>query len=669
MRLLQLSLEPGEHEALDLHPMLSVVQGLDERARDRIVRTVAAVAAGVEPPCAGMAEAHGVMLPLDEANLALLDLHTEADPIVRRVDLPGAVGDRAESAVVASDDPVDDVLRTAPEGAHPELDKARRHHHDTREALRVLREMADDTARLLTEAADERRRLTDAISSASVGEDSVQSDVDEVAALETDLAALDAGIAELTALDLEPVRVLLDAIEHPEPVHDVPHLGAQALAVEIVRLQGGVADLEARLEAEGRGPVTALARLDAARTDAHAAEAALVRPLVSTHDEEELRALHEEVLEAERKASGFRSRSGQRKLATALALQQEILDRVGYPTWSAYVMGASLMGVDEGAKARLERAEAELVAAEEAWNRISADLEDDPDHQALLDQLEDVEVKAIAVLLENGAAVPDERENLERSLRDLKVPAHSATEDDLVATLSYSLHNLGLQVESSQPERVLVTAHALLEEFAGVPARLEELTAERRRIEPQLTDARSRAEAKAWEDLEAAVDRPASERIAEIEAELVATRAAEEDLGEALEGRQALVEAATLAERAASRRARATGLAVLEQNAPAPAFDNDELWFEVDPEAIELYLMARLSAIRQVSYAGSVPLVLVDTFRGLPEDAVHEVLAAVARMAESAQILLLTDDAAAAAWAVEQGIERAAVVSVAPVFA
>ena len=74
MRLLQLSLEPGERAALDLHPLLSVVQGLDERARDRLVRTVAAVAAGAEPPCTGMAEAHGVMLPLDEANLALLDL-------------------------------------------------------------------------------------------------------------------------------------------------------------------------------------------------------------------------------------------------------------------------------------------------------------------------------------------------------------------------------------------------------------------------------------------------------------------------------------------------------------------------------------------------------------------------------------------------------------------
>ena len=535
MRLLQLSLESGEHAALDLHPLLSVVQGLDDRARDRLVRTVAAIAAGAEPPCAGMAEAHGVMLPLDEANIALLDLRTEADPIVRRGDLPGAVDDGSESSVEAPEDPVDDLLRTAPDGLHPELDAARRHLHDTREALRVLREMSDDTARRLTEAAEERRRLSDAVASVSLGDDRVESDVDEVAVLEADLDALDAGIAELTALDLEPVRVLLDAIENPEPQQDVPHPAAQALAAEIVRLHGEVAELEARMESEGRGPVTALARLDAARTEAPAAELALTRPPVSSDDEEELRQAHEVVLDAEQKASGFRSRSGQRKLAAALSVQQEILDRVGYPTWSAYVMGASLMGVDEQAKVRLERAEGELAAAEQAWEHISAALDDDPDHHALLDELEDVEVEAIAVLLETGAPVPEEREDLEPALRALTAPANSASEDDLVATLSHSLHNLGLQVEPSQPERVLVTAHALLEEFAGVPARVEELTAERRRLESQLADARSRAEAKAWEDLEAAVDRPATERIAELEAELVAARAAEEDLAEALE--------------------------------------------------------------------------------------------------------------------------------------
>src|SRR5690606_3191411 len=115
--------------------------------------------------------------------------------------------------------------------------------------------------------------------------------------------------------------------------------------------------------------------------------------------------------------------------------------------------------------------------------------------------------------------------------------------------------------------RVLVTAHALLDEFAHVPARLEELVADRQRLEAQLADARSRAEARAWEQLEAAVGRPADERIAELESELASVRLLEEELAEALEARQALVEATTLAERAANRRARAVGLTLLEEGA------------------------------------------------------------------------------------------------------
>ena len=85
-------------------------------------------------------------------------------------------------------------------------------------------------------------------------------------------------------------------------------------------------------------------------------------------------------------------------------MQQEILDRVGLPTWSAYVMGASLMGVDQARQGPPGGAEAELAAAEAAWVEITTDLEADPEHHALLDQLEDVEVRSIGLLLERGAS-------------------------------------------------------------------------------------------------------------------------------------------------------------------------------------------------------------------------------------------------------------------------
>ncbi len=69
-------------------------------------------------------EAHGVVLPMDEPNLALLDVRTDADPVVRRTDLPGSIGSgyATGSGGGAGTDPVDDLLRSAPEGRYPTVD-------------------------------------------------------------------------------------------------------------------------------------------------------------------------------------------------------------------------------------------------------------------------------------------------------------------------------------------------------------------------------------------------------------------------------------------------------------------------------------------------------------------------------------------------------------------
>lgn len=675
MRLLQLSLETDDSTLIDLHPLLSVVHGLDERRRERLVAAVAAVGAGTTPPCAGVVEAHGVMLPLDDANLALLDASGETDPVVRRTDLPGARSDESDRSVHSGHggDPVAELLETTPEGRYAELDAARRHHHHTQEALRVLRGVADTNARSLEEVIEERHQIVDALSALQDGNEPVASGgpAAELLSLERDLAATDAGIAELQGLNIEPVLVLVEAIENPEPADMVPSPRALALADEIVQVVADVAALEQRMEAEGRGPRSSLARLDAAREEARIAEESLARPPVSSTDEEELRAAHEVVLEAEQRASGFRSRSGQRKLAHALTVQQEILDRVGFPTWSAYVMGATIMGVDHDAKVRLGKAETELAEAEQAWIEISAQLEADPEHHAMLDRVEDVELRAIGLLLEQGVSVPEEREQLESALRALRQPAQDTAAQDLVETLSYQLHSLGLQVDADEPARVMTAAHALLEEFAFVPERLEELTGERRRLESRLAETRSRVEAAAWEALEAAVERPASERIAELELALSAVADREQELAHQLEARQALVEATSLAEAASARRSRTVAQSVLDTEGLAELTDVEPaaLWNEPDAEAIEFYLLARLAALRHVSYAGSVPLVLVDTFRGLDDTSVRRVLDALDRMADSVQILVLSDDTNVSSWASEKGLERAAIVAAAPAFA
>ena len=110
-------------------------------------------------------------------------------------------------------------------------------------------------------------------------------------------------------------------------------------------------------------------------------------------------------------------------------------------------------------------------------------------------------------------------------------------------------------------------------------------------------------------------------------------------------------------------------VAELESVAPATdaAFDDAE---DVDasPEAVEFFLLARLAALRTVSFAGSVPLIIDDALTGKPQAEVEQLLHKLERMSESVQIIYLSDDATVTGWADNVGFEHAAVVAASPAF-
>jgi hypothetical protein len=670
MRLLQLSLNPDEHAPLELHPMLTVVHGLAERDRQRLIRATVAVAQGTDPECGGLLEAHGVVLDLDSAALHLLDMGADVDPLVRRTDLPGAVRSAAEA--VAEDERGADraatLVATMPRGLNADLDRARKRQRDAAQSLEVLRASADQAARDLDAAGRHVRHAAEELdaalsrAAAPLGPEHRTGPAgQEVTALEADLERISEGIGELQGLDTRPLAALLDAIENPGPAEMVPSPRAQELADRIGALQVQIAAVEERMEGQGRGPRSARARLDAAKAAVASAERALQRPEITADDERALRDAHEVVLDAERKASGLRARSGQRKLAEALSRQQDILDRVGYPTWSAYIMGASLMGNDPDAERHLVEARMEQEAADEAWAETVSMLEADEEHHALVDELQRVEVEAVGALLERGLPVPAERHELELGLRDLREPKHDVAPEQLVEALAFHLESIGypLGEAATDAEHVRRVAGAFLAEAEGIAARIDELANERRRVEARLADARSRAEAEAWAALEASVGVPTDDgaTLADLERRLAETRQAEEDLVEVLEAREALIEAATASYVAATERALTIATEVLAgqdasaRDIAADTSDGTPAWSEIDPEAIELYLLARLAAQRHVSYAGSVPLVIDDALAGVPEAGVHQVLRGLARMAEAVQVVYVTDDPAIVEWA------------------
>lgn len=79
-------------------------------------------------------------------------------------------------------------------------------------------------------------------------------------------------------------------------------------------------------------------------------------------------------------------------------------------------------------------------------------------------------------------------------------------------------------------------------------------------------------------------------------------------------------------------------------------------------EELEWYLLARLATQRSVSVAGSLPLLLDEALRGLDPAEVNHLLDRLEPMAEAVQVIIVSDDPVVAAWAMEAGPARAAVV-------
>lgn len=502
MRLLQLNPNGSEASALDLHPMVSVVTGLGPAGRDTVLKAGRALPGADDPGCPGLVEAHGVMLDLDQESLRLLGMDRDLEVVVGRDDLPTGSAGAAAPVAEGPRPSIDAFLEQTPAGFDEALDGARRAQSNAREALAVLDEAAraarakyDDVAlrkrraeAALAAAAEPSaphlRLVTDAETGAKVTSDDTDLEelrrhradlTDQIAELDERIRSIERSLDELSAIDTRPLVVLLEAIKNPQPIEYVPSERARELADEFVSLQATVNGIEAEMEASGRGPASAMARLEECRAEVAAAEKAMRKPELSPEDIAELEAAHEAVLEAEKKASGgLRKKGGHKAMEEAQRREQEVLDRVGFPTWSAYVMGAGLLAIDHVAEQRLERARFDLEAAEATWNQVSAALEANPEHKEVLDRLEELYIEAQDLL---GGQEPDD---LERALREYQVPKREVTTEELADALAYQLELVGLSLGPSPAvDLTVMAAEAFVEEAAAIGGRVAELTDER----------------------------------------------------------------------------------------------------------------------------------------------------------------------------------------------
>jgi hypothetical protein len=698
MRILELRTS-GE-SVLEFHPNVTVVSGLSADTRDDVIRAVTALPSGDDPGLGGLVEAHGVMFDLTLETLEVFGLRSPVDVLVRPEDLPGGNG-RTASAESAPAAPPASLAASEPR----EVTRARDELNDAREAFEVLEEAHGRADRQWTVASETRQKIMSALDAArrerdkeqarleapegapdSARGDSLRLSIEQLTAALDELAG---AVLELEERDPRPIEVLIDEFHKPASATMVPSREAIALADEFADLQEKLADLEARREADGRGTESTMRRLDDARAALAAAQRSVAKPEMGPDDIAALEAAHEAVLEAEKKASGRLGRkSGQKLLEAAQEEEQAILDRIGFPTWSSYVMGSSLLNIDPIAEQALERANDEMAEAEMAWEQMTQEIENDPEYSELLDRLEAVYLIAFDMLGGNDEG------DLENRLRLVEVPEEEVAKEDIVDALRYQLGLVGVELEPRVvPDVVVNTAQDWLAATVGHWEKYRALQDEHVRVEHELATIKREYEMFGVASEEIDASRPerqaaleiAESKVAEILVDLEQATELESELQAQLETREMLMGAARFSVTAAEAKladaesaAEVDGDATIEidsleskdtslyDSLPYAAEDDssDTESGQVAVDDIEFYFLTRVSALRSVSQAGSVPLIIDDALAGLAENEARHVLGKLEEMSESVQVIYLTDDDVVASWADSRGLERAAVVRV-----
>lgn len=511
MRLLQLV--TGTDELLDLHPHVTIAQGLDSGLRGRLIDAVVGLSQG-RAAGEGLLEAHGVLFPLDQTHLDELELRgLDVDPIVRRADLPGQrgavdtqelavqqevfaalldrIGQRAEEQSRARDDLAAsasalDQARgaleeakagsTAGAGGDPaavatQLAGRRRHIEE-----RLLDEWAEQEEAAAARAALETQlaQLQEAVEVAAARtmsavealerlDDPAESDLlelpseaelageatDRAAEVDARLAALDNRLAVLGRGDIAQLEEAQDLLRAGAMM--VPSAVARSLADEIEALDARIGDQEVA-EASAAAIANARARLEDARQALLEAEQAARSPVLSHRDVDELEQAHDALLDAIERAEGrFSGGRAHRRVEEGRAAEQEVLDRLGFRSYADYVMGGSTREANPALDQALTSARVELQAAEDEWRELEALAEEELARAALLDARRETSERATSLL---GRRV--DRSDEPEALRDLRVPAVATSE--AIDAVRSALEGAGIELAEEELDVEELTA-------------------------------------------------------------------------------------------------------------------------------------------------------------------------------------------------------------------
>ena len=416
-------LAPGG-AALELHPRVTVLSGASPEMRRRLVQTVRSMVGEDEPECPGVLEVSGVRLALDRSTLDQLRLDRRIDPVLALRDpLPRATGTTGTTATTtgsgqgsgsAPSEPQPSVAPGAPSygpagdalpAEHlftprtgranpfadvevPDVDPfggGRR--ADARQELRAeLRRVTEERTRL-AERMEQVKQGLDSFSRAAL--DVVRGQIEALESRRSTLrqqweARLRDHRAQRERLlsELSVARASVDGAGHVDPsavsaareqlaialdVPDRPDPAALELAERLEHAARSVAADAARAaEQEAREQEASRALLQA-RHELSGAESGADRATYDPSVVRRLEQIREELFASDDRAALLGPTRSKRRIQELRAEEAVLLDRLGFDTYSAYVMGIPSVRAD------LERSE-RLVAARERVAQAEAHL-------------------------------------------------------------------------------------------------------------------------------------------------------------------------------------------------------------------------------------------------------------------------------------------------------
>lgn len=703
MRLLELRLIEDHRSAVRFPGAFTVVAGLTEEARSWLLGAVPALLEGRECGMSAFVDVGGHTREVGPGALAQRFVRSNAAVV-----LDAAVIDDAINAYAARRAAREWSTHAETVVTPEQVERARTSSTRAREALQALERGAELSRAehrgalatgedIVARIADARTRLDPmaAVVRDRAVEHAARLEVETGAApgvcrgetedatrerigrLEAALYEFDSALHTLVPLDPAAVEQALDIVRVITAEGPIELPEAVRLADDYRSLRAQIAALEERIAADEGGMANISDRLDHARARAAAAEARMQPEQIDADEIVALERAHDAVLEAEKKVSGLFGSRSRKLLDDALAAEQAILDRIGYPTWSAFIMGARMLDSATANKRELEVARRELDDAERLHARVVARMHEEPEFLAYLDRLErlqeaahaivgdvdDVEVALRALRVDPGPApmtVAAARDNLASCLLDVgfEIDEHATLEDLVAGGRAWldevreivALHDQ-LEADARHCALELEEARETLDrvQVVGAPEAIDGFGADR------LLAARAsivRAEARLWDHRDAVLQVAQlvaeSERVMDLELQLAASVGRAEEM---VRITRELVEAST--ERLVLlESALASGPEPVEQPSDGPGGAGSAS--EPVPERVDVLaavLEERINELRDAGVDGSLPLVLDEPFAACTPTERAELMGWLEGYSLFLQVIYLAGTGDAVAWA------------------